>query len=581
MNKIKLQISEVMMAAVVLVMISMWGCGSPSYNATLVRIAGLVDDTPELALDLLSALDTVNLGEADRHYRDFLDVKAHDKAYILHRSDSLILSVLSYYEKGRDRGLYPEVLYYCGRVYSDLGDYPTALRYYQSALDELPEDADPYLRRRMLSQTGRLLNTLRLYNQAIPYLKESLELSETVCDRDMIHYDYQLLGTVYLHNNEYEKADSCYRMELNVARQYDDTEVAAAEGYIASLKLAMGEIDSAEIYIHSVPERVHMADRDHMSYLAANIYREAKNWDLAYHYASSIIHSGYPGYRIVGYKILLAPEIRPYIAPDSADLYLLRCISSVDDHFNEHDSEAAIMQNSMYNYSLHERRSAMLYKSRSRIMMWLIIVLAICLVISFGLLLSRRIIISKNKLLSKAQVTIKALNRRMYDNAGGDSSALPTAPEPESVNDENISEATKELQKLIDAEIETLKARLEQEPELPDQGKDTAGYRLIVEALDSRRVVAPDDPLWEAVGESVRILSPSFEPTLRRLSFNRLKREDYHLAYLLRLGVSSARVADLIGRDKASVTYRRRRLCEMAFHNIINVKQLNDILLLI
>lgn len=580
MNKIKLHISVVMMA-VMLAMISMWGCGSPSYNATLVRIADLVDGTPELALDLLSALDTVNLGEADRHYRDFLDVKAHDKAYYHHRSDSLILSVLSYYEKGRDRGLYPEVLYYCGRVYSDLGDYPTALRYYQSALDELPEDADPYLRRRMLSQTGRLLNTIRLYNQAIPYLKESLELSETVCDRDMIHYDYQLLGTVYVHNNEYEKADSCYRMELNVARQYDDTEVAAAEGYIASLKLAIGEIDSAAIYIHGVPERVHKADRDHMSYLAANIYKDANKWDLAYHYASNIIHSGYPGYRIAGYKILLAPEIRPYLDPDSVDVYLNRCISSVDNHFNEHDAEAAIMQNSMYNYSLHERRSAMLYKSRSRMMMWLIIVLVICFVISLGLLLSRRIIISKNKLLSKAQVTIKALNRRMYDNAGGDSSALPPTPEPEIVKEEDLSEATKEMDKLIYAEIESLKTRLMLEPELPAQGKDTAGYRKVIEALDNDRVLNPDDSIWETVRESVLSISPSFESTLRRLSLNRLKREDLQLAYLLRLGISSARVADLIGRDKASVTYRRRRLCETAFHKKIEVARLDKILLLI
>lgn len=580
MNKIKLHISVVMMA-VMLAMISMWGCGSPSYNATLVRIADLVDGTPELALDLLSALDTVNLGEADRHYRDFLDVKAHDKAYYHHRSDSLILSVLSYYEKGRDRGLYPEVLYYCGRVYSDLGDNPTALRYYQSALDELPEDADPYLRRRMLSQTGRLLLSLRLYNQALPYLEQSLELSETVCDRDMIHYDYQLLAEVYTDLREYEKAEQYFRKALEVARQYSDIDLASIQGEFSHYFYLSGQIDSAYKYILTVPERAIFPEDNFFNAVAAEIYYKVGLYDSAAYYAKLAINGEKDGNRIAAYRVLLKPELRSSFGSETIDSLLPHYLSALDSRYSEHDMEATIMQNSLYNYSLHERRSAMLYKSRSRMMMWLIIVLVICFVISLGLLLSRRIIISKNKLLSKAQVTIKALNRRMYDNAGGDSSALPPTPEPEIVKEEDLSEATKEMDKLIYAEIESLKTRLMLEPELPAQGKDTAGYRKVIEALDNDRVLNPDDSIWETVRESVLSISPSFESTLRRLSLNRLKREDLQLAYLLRLGISSARVADLIGRDKASVTYRRRRLCETAFHKKIEVARLDKILLLI
>ena len=52
-------------------------------------------------------------------------------------TDSLIRTVLEYYEKHPGSEQYPEALYYGGRVYSDLGDSPTALRYFQHALDAL------------------------------------------------------------------------------------------------------------------------------------------------------------------------------------------------------------------------------------------------------------------------------------------------------------------------------------------------------------------------------------------------------------------------------------------------------------
>ncbi|MDE6336364.1 MAG: tetratricopeptide repeat protein, partial [Muribaculaceae bacterium] len=81
------------------------------------------------------------------------------------------------YYSSHNKELHPEALYYGARVYSDLGDYPTALKYFQEALDHLPSDTkDIDLKSRILSQTGRLLNTLRLYQEAIPYVESTLEL---------------------------------------------------------------------------------------------------------------------------------------------------------------------------------------------------------------------------------------------------------------------------------------------------------------------------------------------------------------------------------------------------------------------
>ena len=87
----------------------------------------------------LDSIDKDRLPESDSHFLDLLRIKARDKAYVTHTSDSIILSVVDYYADHKDSGLYPEALYYAGRVYSDMGDFPTALEYFHAALDETPE----------------------------------------------------------------------------------------------------------------------------------------------------------------------------------------------------------------------------------------------------------------------------------------------------------------------------------------------------------------------------------------------------------------------------------------------------------
>ncbi len=138
-------------------------CNRMSMDSRLLKISKTIDNSPEEALASLDSIDYDKLSEDNRHYYDFLSLKARDKAYIAHTSDSLILDLIEYYSTDKNSKLYPEIIYYGGRVYSDLGDYPTSLFYFQQAADRLPKDCENQnLRCNVISQTGRLLNTLRL-----------------------------------------------------------------------------------------------------------------------------------------------------------------------------------------------------------------------------------------------------------------------------------------------------------------------------------------------------------------------------------------------------------------------------------
>ena len=116
------------------------GCGKQNaIREKLEYVNKMTETNPDAALACLDSMRNEEMSEADRIFYDFLSIKGSDKAYIDHKSDSLFLNVLNYYSKHSRDKLYPEVLYYGGRVYSDLGDFPTALSFFQDALDIIPD----------------------------------------------------------------------------------------------------------------------------------------------------------------------------------------------------------------------------------------------------------------------------------------------------------------------------------------------------------------------------------------------------------------------------------------------------------
>lgn len=173
------------------------GCTGQPEDPRLLEISEKVSDFPNEMLARLDSIDVGFLKENDRNFHALLSIKAKDKAYIQHTSDSVILKVIDYYSRHKGSGHYPEALYYGGRVYSDIGDAPTAIRYFQDALDALPEGKVDAFRATILSQTGSLLNSIRLYSEASEYMKKASMLSLQSGDSLNAMRDTQLLGSVY------------------------------------------------------------------------------------------------------------------------------------------------------------------------------------------------------------------------------------------------------------------------------------------------------------------------------------------------------------------------------------------------
>ncbi len=104
-------------------------------------------------------------------------IKAADKVNLPLGSDSLILSIISYYEYEGDKSYLPEAYYYAGRTYASLNDSERALEYFNKALEVIDHD-DAYLLSRIHSQRGYVFYKQGLYDEALNNHNQSIEYSK-------------------------------------------------------------------------------------------------------------------------------------------------------------------------------------------------------------------------------------------------------------------------------------------------------------------------------------------------------------------------------------------------------------------
>ncbi len=248
------------------------GCGQR--NPELLAIDELAETEPQAAIARLDSINSSDLSDSDRLHYDLLTIKARDKAYIAHTSDSLIRDVLDYYES-HDSDLRPE------------------------DTDDLP------LRGNVLSQTGRLLNTLRLYRQAEIYIADVLYVDSILDNKLNLLYNFHLLGNIKFQQKQYEEAELYFKRAYDLATEYYHSEMPFVELYLAATAYKKGNTESALNIIRGVPERINRLAKNTAHTYAAYIYHDAGIYDTAYIYTQFIIKDTITSNRHIGYKLAL------------------------------------------------------------------------------------------------------------------------------------------------------------------------------------------------------------------------------------------------------------------------------------
>ena len=369
------------------------GC-SRQTDARLLEIDLLCDSVPEEAIRRLDSIDQMKLSERDLNRWRLLWLKSRDKAYVAHKSDTLILDVIDYYDEHRSEGLYPEALYYGGRVYSDLGDLPTALEYFQKSLDEIPEDnAHLLFKSTVLNQTGRLLHTLRLDSAAIEYLEKSLKTISITRRRDSdIAFTHSLMSDSYISLHNFEKARLCIKEALRSSPNLSKADSISILTSLAYLYLHEGKNDSALKIIRPLPQLVDSITKPDCLAIAAEIFREVGIPDTAYFYARMLTQLYSPNKR-TGYKVIFSDKLKDFIPKDTLLKLIPEYKKTIEDYLNSHQAEQAVIQNSRYNYSKYviERDKAERKSREYQKALWFVgTLLVVLMLISFLYIIYRK-----------------------------------------------------------------------------------------------------------------------------------------------------------------------------------------------
>lgn len=217
------------------------------YMAALERTDSIADAEPRRALGMLDSLAPL-LGEAteaERNLGSLIRVKAEDKAFIPHKTDTLMLRLVSYYETDGDKRWLPMAYYYAGRVYRDINDNMRALPYFEKTA-ELADSTD-YLRYKAYSQMGYIFLYQGLYCKGFDAFRRSYIYNKVKGNKASQAYALCGMANCLQRNDNEAKVMPYFDRAYKLAKEVDDKSLKAEIiGQIAYCYYKLGQYHKAE-----------------------------------------------------------------------------------------------------------------------------------------------------------------------------------------------------------------------------------------------------------------------------------------------------------------------------------------------
>ena len=551
-------------------------------------------------LDSLEKIPDTDLSEGERHYRDFLTIKASDKGYRRHASDSLYLTVKDYFSSHHSREMLPEVLYYGGRVYSDMGNYPIALQYFEEALDILSTSdnnetkGNIMLRSSVCSQTGRLLNDIRLYAEAADYLEKAIEYEKIVNDTTSLAYDHQLLAMIQLHQESFDKA----KRNFMISNQFsNDSNISYTnEAYLSYIDMIKGDTLSSLKRIRKAIDNGPGYAMPTICGYAADIYQAVEETDSAIKYSKRIIDLEDSYNREQGYQRLLSDSLICHLPNDTVQLYIKEYKQLLDSYYNENENNSVIMRNSMFNYDVNERERAKAEEKLTELKSRLnkIGIALICMLICFGGMILffkyRRLksyikyIAVFNKL-SFLENRVRHVSQKgplmiEHDHSIGRTYEIKIPLSLPLYRKESI-ECKESIESRIDKLIKGLDENEIKLDRISPQLLKSEPYKELQSKINKNKTLTENHKFWKELEGAVTCAYPDFVATWELLIGEKAKDLDLPIMLLLKCRVPLKNISRLIGRSNSALTKRRKRLSRLLFDRDLDLTKFDTLIALI
>ena len=550
------------------------------YPPALQQADSLCVANPDSAVSLLKAI-AGEMQQAPAYVQKryhLLTIKANDKAYITHTSDSLILSLVNYYENDGDPAYLGESYYYAGSTYRDLGDAPRALEYYQKALDAMPGNENLKVKSKVYAQMGNLYTKQKLYRQAIESFQQSYQCD--IIRKDTLGMIYNLRDIGFALRGV-DKPDStiillkkAHELALLINNQVMDDRITSQ---MASLYIRLGEYEKAKKFIQPSLIRPNRNNLSSVFTIAGDIYYKLGQIDSAAYYYQSLMNVGTIYAKRDAYYNL------SHIAQNNwkdinKSLYYIDQYKHLQDSISRITATESIAQmNALYNYNLREKENNRLLIKQKDYQNYLIIGILFLFIMVTGI--SVHIMRNKHRrqlILSELQKE-QAKNYYFEDYIAQREAVIKQMEKEEGAKDsENLelkAEITRQRQ-LLDDYTRSAKQTQNLASLIPGDVKVSPVYSMLQNHILDCRNLKDNEIIL--ITDMMKTYYPVFINQLMLLS--KLSLQELLICMLTKLNISNKDIASLTAKSESTISATRIRIYGKIMKTKGTAKDFNDLI---
>ena len=551
----------------ILLLMCICACTNKPYPQSLRVADSLIHNNPDSAVILLEELKRSMAFEpqATQMYYQLLTIKAKDKAYITHTSDSLIKTVVKYYEERKDRERLPETYYYAGRVYRDLGDAPQALEYLQKAIESTKDCTDYRLISRIYSQTGTLYLYQDTYDQALEVFRKAYQYC--LSDKDSIGMVYSLrdIGRTFTTLNCADSALYYYKGALNYAEQIHNNHLAGVvQAELSGLYIQLEMYPEAFTAIQCSNKYIKGHNIAPFYAILADYYYYTNQLDSAEYYYSQLLSVNSTLHKAGAYQGLanIAQRKGKY---KEALLYFKDFLAYSDTLQSITQSETVRKVQALYNYQLKEKENSKLQRQAANYKLWNILLIFSLLSLVFLFIAYHQFRKKKEQQQLVKQERIKQIQKERYaqsntyleKNKEQIKEVELSLHKAEIEKDQLRQDLLKAQKSLIEKTNEQITAtqRVQKQSELALKHSDIyKKFHFAVQGSDEK--IGNDD--WKELMCAVDEAYNQF--TTRLLELYPMKTIEIQVCVLIKIGLSPAQIAFITIRSRQAISSIRKRL---------------------
>ncbi len=554
-------------AAVATVVLS--ACSAPEYRRELVEADSLTSVNPNDATAMLDSISSAMAAapEHERMYYELLRIKAADKAYATHTSDSAILKLVEYYENGGDSRLLPEAYYYAGSVYRDLKDAPRAIEFFQKAEETLKDSKNYRLMSNISAQEGFIFGQQYLYEEALQAHLKAYKYDSILKDTVNMVYSLRDIADIHRYNKSLDSCLIYFKKAMSFATKINNHEIINdINSSITNLYIKKQDYDTALKLLKANLYNNENKSKSHDYNMAVNIYMQTNQYDSAYKYSMKLLDIGTMHAKQTASESLAKIYLNKgdYI---NVEKYMQLTKTHIDSIFKITAAESVARMSSLYNYKLREKENLELKaENASQLNIILFSYIIICTI--SGIL---AIYIIRNVKKRKEQTEkFKRMKTELFKQSEAyinENKAKIAELEKQlfSTANENKSLTEKIEQQKADLILANENAKRKQARNEAARARlaNTEIYKTIIQRAKADKVLHVDE--WKALDETINAEIENFRSTI--YEYHDISMQEYRICMLIRLDIPVKDIGTLLSLSTSGISKARKRLQEKLFGN--------------